>query len=250
MSRYLEQTSCPRCPSSDAFTVYADGSGYCFSCGHFKAPLGRSNESMRKVLDKVLSSKPDAHNVQAKGIVVLPSDCNSYIPPEPMAWIKQYGITNDEIRKNHICYSPERQMLIFPFFDGEGNCIFWQGRYFPKRQPKVYSEGFSRTALVILPSQVQNETLCAVEDPVSAIKVSREVSTLCLFGSHLHMSTALYTARSYTRLILWLDSDKAKEASKMQQRYSYLFKDGIHVVRTEHDPKVYTTEQIKQFLTN
>lgn len=27
--------SCPRCPSSDAFHIYSDGHGYCFSCNHY-----------------------------------------------------------------------------------------------------------------------------------------------------------------------------------------------------------------------
>lgn len=34
----LEQTNCPKCPSSDAFSIYTDGTkkdGYCFSCGYY-----------------------------------------------------------------------------------------------------------------------------------------------------------------------------------------------------------------------
>ncbi len=31
---FVRHTACPECPSSDAFAVYSDGGGYCFSCGH------------------------------------------------------------------------------------------------------------------------------------------------------------------------------------------------------------------------
>jgi len=33
-SEYLYKTNCPACPSSDAFAIYSDGHGHCFSCGH------------------------------------------------------------------------------------------------------------------------------------------------------------------------------------------------------------------------
>lgn len=39
VSRIVEQhVSCPVCPSSDAYCIYDDGHGYCFSCGHYHPP--------------------------------------------------------------------------------------------------------------------------------------------------------------------------------------------------------------------
>ena len=35
--RFLYHTACDECGSSDAFAVYDNGSGYCFSCNHYKA---------------------------------------------------------------------------------------------------------------------------------------------------------------------------------------------------------------------
>src|SRR5688572_21753538 len=36
-SRIVEQhIPCPSCPSSDAYCLYDDGHGYCFSCNYFK----------------------------------------------------------------------------------------------------------------------------------------------------------------------------------------------------------------------
>ena len=35
-SKAISQGACPFCDSSDAFTLYDDGHGYCFSCGGYQ----------------------------------------------------------------------------------------------------------------------------------------------------------------------------------------------------------------------
>lgn len=35
-STLVRKDPCPECPSSDAFAVYSDGHGYCFSCNHYE----------------------------------------------------------------------------------------------------------------------------------------------------------------------------------------------------------------------
>ena len=37
-SKMIKQTNCPHCPSSDAYTLYDDGHGYCFSCEAYDPP--------------------------------------------------------------------------------------------------------------------------------------------------------------------------------------------------------------------
>src|SRR5882757_901795 len=37
---------CPSCPSSDAYCLYSDGHGYCFSCKYFSHPLKKFEEEM------------------------------------------------------------------------------------------------------------------------------------------------------------------------------------------------------------
>ena len=42
MSKIVEQhIPCPSCPSSDAYCIYEDGHGYCFSCNYYKPKEGR-----------------------------------------------------------------------------------------------------------------------------------------------------------------------------------------------------------------
>lgn len=40
----LKHTSCPNCPSSDAYCEYDDGHGYCFSCNYYKPKEDSLNE--------------------------------------------------------------------------------------------------------------------------------------------------------------------------------------------------------------
>ena len=40
MGVFVRHDSCPACPSSDAFAVYEDGSGFCFSCNHYRHAEG------------------------------------------------------------------------------------------------------------------------------------------------------------------------------------------------------------------
>lgn len=44
-SKLIEsKLSCPECPSSDAYCLYDDGHGYCYSCTYYKPPEGRDGE--------------------------------------------------------------------------------------------------------------------------------------------------------------------------------------------------------------
>lgn len=45
MSNVVEsKLPCPACPSSDAYHLYDDGHGFCFSCQHYESPEGRDGQ--------------------------------------------------------------------------------------------------------------------------------------------------------------------------------------------------------------
>ena len=46
-SEFVRHEACPACSSSDAFSLYSDGHGYCFSCNYWQAPTGEP-QSTRK----------------------------------------------------------------------------------------------------------------------------------------------------------------------------------------------------------
>lgn len=43
-AEFIRHEPCPNCPSSDAFGIYTDGHGYCFSCGHWQPGSEESTE--------------------------------------------------------------------------------------------------------------------------------------------------------------------------------------------------------------
>ena len=49
-NEFVRHEHCPACPSSDAFAVYSDGSGYCFSCGHSTRGNGEQIQSNKPKL--------------------------------------------------------------------------------------------------------------------------------------------------------------------------------------------------------
>ena len=73
MSRYV-QTECPKCDSSDAFTIYDDGA-YCFSCNYSTNKVNNNNnidiESQTNMLDEIneLNSFPITSRGISKTVV-------------------------------------------------------------------------------------------------------------------------------------------------------------------------------------
>lgn len=50
------KTSCPACPSSDAFEIYEDGHGYCFACSHYaSAPGSPQQRSQPRIPSDILT---------------------------------------------------------------------------------------------------------------------------------------------------------------------------------------------------
>ena len=77
MSRYT-QKNCPKCTSSDAYTIYEDG-GYCFSCGYTNKKekdneMERSTNSVQPVPNIPMDNKLleissfSSYNISSRGI--------------------------------------------------------------------------------------------------------------------------------------------------------------------------------------
>ena len=174
----------------------------------------------------------------------MPSDFSYSIPPVPYKWLKQYGITNEEIISNKIGWSNIKQMLIFPY-SVNGDLIFWQGRYFPKQKVKCHTKGNPANTLILLDYMQDNQRVVVVEDPVSAIKVARHAPVHCLFGSSLSMNNAIRLSRMYKELIVWLDYDKVGEAAKLAKKFAPLYIVSKFVI-SHDDPKECSDAFIKE----
>lgn len=235
MSSFVQHHPCPSCGSSDALAEFSDGHYHCFSCRHFIPAKITSLEQVDKIL------KPQERLDWNK----LPFDAGKNYSPLALKWLKGYGLTNEEIESN-LLWSDYYEMLLFPFY-GE-SLLCWQGRYFPSRDPKVYTAGYpDRHILVRGDACHPTSSVVVVEDSISSIKVSRVLPASELLGSSLSRHKAVGLSRLFDNLIIWLDADKVATAIKFKETYGILFK-SIRVIYTDKDPKEYSTEEIRNVL--
>lgn len=94
------------------------------------------------------------------------------------------------------------------------------------------------------------DTLVLVEDVLSAIKIARlrdEYCAMPVLGSTLSFESEQSLSKQFKTIYVWLDRDKALNALRIKRR---LHQKGItsRIIVTELDPKVYSKEQLKEYL--
>lgn len=275
----VNHVACPACVAKgrdrhgDNLGVWPDGHKYCFSCHHYEPPT-----SWAKVFHHIamLQHKQNNNN---KGLpegglddfVTMPNDCSNTIPIPGMTYLRKYNLTATEIAENGILWSEKgifvktkstlaAPLLIFPYY-GFGALQGWVGRnlgntasavksvrigmksavFFP-----VLAARYGKTSGVLAPA-CEDRTLVVVEDPVSAIKVRRHANAMPLFGSTFDEERMLHLAKSYDKLLIWLDYDKAAFASQEAKNYSNKFK-RVRSIVTKQDPKDMDDGQIRMEL--
>jgi hypothetical protein len=234
MAKFLYHEACNVCGSKDNKAVYADGSSFCFGC---KAHTNRSID-----IRKVFNPQPPTKS-QAKD---YPWDAQEAMPIEPLKWLLQYDLSTYEREKFGIQWSPTRQMICWKIKNPEGTIIGWQGRNFsPTAKAKYTSHGEIHKDLCILGDT--HTKLVLVEDYISAIKVSKHLPCMPLFGCTISIESLQAIKDRFKGVIIWLDSDKLDNARKIALKASMLGLTG-QVLFTELDPKCYNTNDIKSYL--
>jgi Zn ribbon nucleic-acid-binding protein len=239
MSTFIEHTSCPQCGSKDNLAVYTDHE-WCFGCGYWKK-TGVDYEYRHQL------NEPDQRT-----IIYLPEDVSTAYPGLAEDWIKKYELSINTLYKNYVLWSESRKLLIFPIYDDKHNLWGWQGRYFgeDKTHPKWTSKGKYKDLIQIFNSTKAKESgIIVVEDLISAVKLSQEYATTCLYGSYVDTAKFININNIYEprELILWLDHDKRKES------YGFSIKLNNIGIKTRSiisikDPKEYSLQDIKTML--
>lgn len=166
-----------------------------------------------------------------------------YLPNHAKEWLAKYELTKEQLDVLSPLYSFNKDLLIFPIY-AQGELIMYQGRYFgdnPKH-PKYLTYG-AKDVLHILGKQT--DSVCVVEDIISAVKVSTVMQAMPLWGSNLSLKDATRLSKMFTTLVIWLDHDKAKESVKQRQAFAPLFQQSLSII-TELDPKEYSHEAIAE----
>lgn len=253
-----QRSNCPHCSDTkQRFYERDTGSGtvqYCHNCG-YKNFIPTKNRTFSQTIDYVaryVNKDNDELNVVKE--IRLPFDFTTDLDIKAKLWLKKYGIFDDEVKTFRFGWSDSRQRLILPVFNKDG-LIYYQARTFKpvtKDNPKYinirqqgaknvfFTRGFGK-------EDGSLDSVCIVEDILSAVKVGRVVQSLALLGSYFPDTlNPLY--RRAKHIYIWLDDDKYTTALKQARKISMLYGKRVTVVRTELDPKEYTTEQIASHL--
>jgi Zn ribbon nucleic-acid-binding protein len=267
MARYLRHEACPKCNSRDNLACYDDESKWCFGCGYYVPPEGMPLDKIKNQL------QPDLKHDRSHVNVELPRDCTFMLPKIALAWLKQYGLTNEEISKHRFMWSQEIRSLIFPVYSNRDEVIFWQAREFPTNPARKYrTEGNTKAFTYIIHARHKEDRsygelspptilagalsectpsgshCCVVEDAISGIRVGRVTDSIPLFGSSLNGKQARSLSKHYDALFLWLDPDKRSTALKTAMHYGWLFKNGIRVIQSSKDPKEHSDSEIRAYI--
>jgi len=245
-SHVIRKETCPECRklgndrSGDNLAVYSDGHCFCYRCGYITG---------RKSFTTTARPNPTA--------VVLPADVTTELPFEARAWLGQYQLARLDLNRNHVMWSEKWSRIIFPYFN-ETELLAWQGRYvktqskeqrneiYPLKEPaKWYSQG--KIHEIIHPLQIRNRRAVLVEDIISAIKVSRIIGAIPIFGSSVSAKQILRLKTVVDEVWYWLDPDMRTKSVKMA-KLSNLLGLPAHVIFSDKDPKEHSHEEIQIIL--
>ena len=101
-NEFVRHEPCPACPSSDAFAVYSDGSGYCFSCGHHTRGDGSELQPRRTM----------------NGPITLSGD---------FARINNRNLTEETCRKFNVRVD-SGPVIRFPYYSSAGRVVAYKER--------------------------------------------------------------------------------------------------------------------------
>ena len=232
MAKWIKNTHCPRCGSKDNLGVWDDGSTHCWGgCGEWSPP-------------KVLQLNRVKSDIYIN--VYLPNDVIDILPTKALDWLAKYHLTKEELSVIKPLYSYEKDLLVFPIYDDQGELLMWQGRYFGDNtnHPKYLTYGAKNVLHIV---GVESDTIVVTEDLVSAVRVGSVINAMPLWGSSMPLESIIRLSKRFKYLSIWLDNNKAKESLKTRIKASPYF-DGVLSIVTELDPKCYSVEQIKEIL--
>ena len=235
MARFVKHEACPSCGSRDNLGRYSDGSAFCFGCHYTE----RAN----------VSPFVGERNGQAKEHgtgVRLPEDAG-HLDGKGLGFLAQYELDGAAVVRAGLRWSPYWEQLLFPLHDEDGKLCCVQARNFNVKRAakaKYYNVGDKSESCTYYGS---TDTVVLVEDCVSAIKIGMVETGFPLLGTSITRERLRWLSKRFKRIIVWLDADKYREARDIADAAKLL---GVVVktVYTEHDPKTYSIEQIKEFL--
>lgn len=236
MARCTHHEQCPKCAErgadrrGDNLGIWADGSGYCFSCGYYRPPSYRL-----KLLNK--------ETVNDTEKAVLPSDFQREVPAEGWKWLLQYGLPYSYWQP-HCGYSEKENRLILTV----GNPTrFSIGRHLGVGGSKWKVYGDKSCWVEVVSEPLSNEVVL-VEDIISSHKVGQVTTSIPLFGTTIGDLVLRKLITLGRPVALWLDNDQYGNLARRLGRLQTFTGKPVRYIRTDKDPKSYTIPEIKEIL--
>jgi DNA primase len=237
------KTRCPKCAknnqdsSGDNLQLYNDGHAHCYACGYHVYSAGI------QLLKHTLIEPTEPKTVR------LPKDAHEEINWEALQWLSKYEITREEVIQYGLKWSDNHKLLIYPIYSSgpSPDLLAWQGRSFSNQGAKNWTEGPIHEIIVPLnlASKATAPKIVLVEDYISAIKVARTYTAICLFGSAAPTSWLKRLHILTDTLYFWMDNDKAIDSMALAKRAASI-NFTVKVIVTKYDPKAYTDDEIKE----
>ena len=202
-SKEIGKTSCPACPSSDGFTVYDDGHGYCFVCNHYEKEIGKEEDmpldtqSSAWNLDVFMANTGDARGCQERKITKTVAE--------------HYGI--------RVSYNDKREITAYhyPYFKDQSLTAF-KTRTLPKQFSTVgdfkdvwpfgcQSFGMGGKRLVITEGEFD-----AMSVAQASLDHYNKIYPTISVASASNLKSLLYARdwiRSFEEVVLFFDNDAA-----------------------------------------
>jgi len=223
--------------------------GYCHHCAVGGAKGGAPRSHIRGGQANVV----DYNVVLPQDVVYRHDMCNVHAN----VWLNAAGLTQEERDAYHIGWSPSQGRVILPVYSYDGLTLlaYQRRRVLPDdKMPKYLTTRRKDTRHPVLFGKQHraSDTVVIVEDIMSAIKVNRVAKSVALLGTTLPDWLLFKLAVEADRAVVWLDNDNAQVRSKQREirRKLLQFMDEVFIVAGDKDPKLHSTDDIRNILTN
>ena len=229
------------CSTSRSLSITKDVKGFlfhCYKCGE-SGFLAHHDMSFRDRRFRE-AEKAALYQEKQRAGFDLPADFSYKIKGDGLAWLGSGGWTSDMIQKYRVGWSDLLSRVVFKV-QPEG---YVARKIFDDQKVKYLSKA---PATAFWLSGEIRDTVCIVEDILSAGRVGMFCPAVAMLGTHAHMRDVFTNCK---KVIVWTDNDKAGDTCRYKINKFLTWFPGIGVfnVTTEKDPKTYTNRQISGLL--
>lgn len=223
---------------------------YCHHCGA-SGSLRITNSAYKK---HKAGLKHDS--ITHSSSIYLPSDTISdptQWPVQASVWPSKAHLSYDEVGAMGMSYSPSKRRVYVPItFEGE-----YQGytarKIFPEDPGPKYLSRMKDKSTFIYSCQANNDPqVVLVEDILSARRLYLcGYNSVAVQGVNITDKLLSHLISRYKQFVIWLDDDRREvkmAQAKLKARLG-LFGE-VRMLKTEHDPKTYTDEEIKAHVSS